>query len=183
MYCDPCKFSCKKRGDWNRHLQTNKHIRSANEIQELRDLILEQKEQLRKLKETPTIHVTQKLNVNIFLQENCQQAMNWDDFISTLQIQPQGMIQSICDQLNELGVYKRPIHCVNVKQKKMCLKNKNEWEHDDDKIQTTLTETTTKLIHNWIQDHPSWHTQEGEIETYTQMITTDLNDISTSIVL
>jgi hypothetical protein len=183
MYCETCKFSCKKKGDWSRHLQTKKHIRSVSEISELRTLLLDQQEQLRKLKETPPIQVTQKLNINIFLQENCQHAMNWDDFISTLQIQPHGIIPSICDQLNELGVYKRPIHCLNVKQKKMCLKNKNEWEHDDNKIQSAFTETTHRLIHSWIENNPSWHTQEKDVEMYTQLFTTNLNDISTAIVL
>lgn len=182
MYCNSCHFSCKKMGDWNRHLKTKKHLRMP-ELNELKKLIEEQQKQICKLQEMPTIQVTQKFNLNIFLQENCTNAMNWDEFMHTLQMNPEGLTPSICDGITELGVYKRPIHCIDLKRKKMCIKNENIWEHDDIKVQTKLSETTAKIIKEWERSHPTWFNNEAEIDVYTRLLTTDLTDISKTVFL
>ena len=183
MHCNECQFSCKKKGDWNRHLKTKKHLKIPTEIQELKKLVMDQQEQLRIIQESPKIHVTQKFNLTIFLQNQCQHAMNWDDFIHTLQLNPDEIAKSICDGLEELGVCKRPIHCTDFKRKKMCIKNDNTWEHDEDKVRHKLIETTTKYIKEWEHHHPKWYDDENETNTYTKLMTTDLDVITKAVVL
>ena len=46
MNCNACGFSCEKRGDWNRHIKTKKHLRSHDD---LRKIVMDQQEQIKKL--------------------------------------------------------------------------------------------------------------------------------------
>ena len=46
MQCKSCKFTCEKRGDWNRHIQTKKHKKKTEDLQTIIDM---QKEQGRRM--------------------------------------------------------------------------------------------------------------------------------------
>lgn len=110
-------------------------------------------------------------NVNVFLNEECKDAINWDDFIKNLQL-PESVDADITDivrfsihnQLKELGIYKRPIHCFKPKQ--LCIKNNNQWDEDSSKNRKLVTESLDKMknqmIKNWENDHPNWATDEHE---------------------
>ncbi len=110
-------------------------------------------------------------NVNVFLNEECKDAINWDDFIKNLQL-PESVDADITDivrfsihnQLKELGIYKRPIHCF--KKKQLCIKNNNQWDEDSSRNRKIVTESLDKMknqmIKNWENDHPNWDTDEDE---------------------
>lgn len=164
-------------------------LQMLDENKELRALLLEQQEQLktqqRQMTELiPKIgNVTNKFNLNVFLNETCKDAINWDDFISTLSVQLQsdhtltaGIAKLICDGIQDLGIHKRPIHCLDSKRKKLCIKNEDAWEHDADKVQTTLHQSAltlqTKYIKEfkeWETEHPDWIQDERETELFTQL--------------
>lgn len=89
-------------------------------------------------------------NLNIFLNEECKNALNWDEFVKHLKItfdvdasSTDNVSRMICNGINELGIYKRPIHCTDAKRKKLYIKNDNVW--DNDKIKTILPLTGNKL--------------------------------------
>jgi hypothetical protein len=189
LKCISCNFSCKKKGDWNRHIQTKKHINNSTEANnketnELKQLILKQQEQIdiqqKQINELiPKLgSINQQFNVNIFLNDTCKDAMNWSEFIDLLQIQEitniDNILQIICDELYSIGIYKRPIHCIDIKRKKICIKNKNVWEHNVNKVCETLNETANTLHHEyikqWTQNHPKWYDNEQETDKYTQLI-------------
>jgi hypothetical protein len=48
-------------------------------------------------------------------------------------------------------MYKRPIHCIDMKHKRMCIKNENKWIHDAQKVQDTLCETNTIIQKKYIE--------------------------------
>ena len=221
--CDACNFACAKKGDWRRHLLTQKHLKPVlrcpcgaefrhraamaahepacaknglilqmlDENKELRALLLEQQEQLK----TQQRHLTElipkigtvthnKFNLNVFLHEKCKDAVNWSDFISTLKVQLEGeepltvgIAKMICDGIQDLGVHKRPIHCLDSKRKKLCIKNEDAWEHDADKVQSTLRQTAIGLqgrylkeLKEWEATHPTWFESEREAEIYTHLV-------------
>jgi hypothetical protein len=112
------------------------------------------------------------INIQVFLNETCKDAVNWNDFIKTLP-QSTNITKTICDGIEELGMYKRPVHCFEEKQ--LCIKHENVWEHDMSKINATMVQTNHTMKQQWELDHPEWYTNERETEEYTQLIHSELN--------
>ena len=147
--------------------------------EKLMDHIKEQQKQIQEL--IPRIgNFTNQFNIAVFLNDSCKEAINWDDFIRTLIIQdstPENIMKTICDGIEDLGMYKRPIHCLDVKRKKICIKNENVWEHDKQKIHTTIEKSNRIiqekyrcLLKQWETDHPEWYESERYTEEYTQLV-------------
>ena len=90
-------------------------------------------------------------NLQFFLNEQCKDAINWTDFIQNIRVTLEDIdvqsnitdkvIGTICKELDTLGLYKRPIHCTDVKRHKSCIKDNNEWKKD-----TALLEKGIKLV-------------------------------------
>lgn len=111
--------------------------------------------------------------VNVFLNEECKDAINWDDFIKNLQL-PNSVDADITDivrfsihnQLKELGIYKRPIHCLNTKKKQLCIKNNDQWEEDSYKnhklFVSSLDQMKNDMIKNWEDKNPKWYEDEEQ---------------------
>jgi len=162
MNCNTCGFSCIKRGDWNRHIKTKKHLR---ENDDLRKIVMEQQEQLKKQQEQLN-QLSTPIHITIFL-EQYKDAMNWEDFVETLELWSPNIVPLIVDKLKEIGVYRRPIHCI---QHQVCIKQQNKWEFDE-KARTILNDTTNglkqKYLLQWQEKHPEWYQNEIETNEYT----------------
>tara|TARA_Y100000590_G_scaffold468330_1_gene650700 strand:+ start:34 stop:921 length:888 start_codon:yes stop_codon:yes gene_type:complete len=84
------------------------------------------------------------INVNLFLNEHCKNAISILDFIRSLQFtlkdinpdRPISSIESLSNviiaQLNELEDSKRPVHCSDTKRLKFYVKDASGWVKDDD---------------------------------------------------
>jgi hypothetical protein len=163
--------------------------------EKLLDHIKEQHRQIQEL--IPKIGNVTNFNITLFLNENCKEAVNWDDFIRSLELKgSQDIMKLIYEGIENLGIYKRPIHCLDIKRKKMCIKNENVWEHDRAKVNTTIHKSTAILqeknslmIKEWEEKHPEWYVSETYTEEYVQMqkdITMDVekcNDLVNVILL
>jgi hypothetical protein len=162
MQCNVCKFSCEKRGDWNRHIKTKKHLRLH---EDLRTIIKAQEEQIRLQKEQLQ-QVTTPIHITIIL-EQYKDAMNWEEFISTLELLSPNMIPFMIEKIKELGVFRRPIHCI---QEQLCIKQEDKWELDA-RSRSILSDTTNglrkKYVLQWEQKHPLWYQNEQETNEYT----------------
>jgi hypothetical protein len=106
------------------------------------------------------------INIQVFLNETCKDAVNWNDFIKTLP-QSTNITKTICDGIEELGMYKRPVHCFEEKQ--LCIKHENVWEHDMSKINATIVQTNHLMKQQWERDHPEWYKNANETEEYTKL--------------
>ena len=181
--CSNCNFLCKKKGDWKRHIETKKHIKfNSTDTDDLKRIIMKQQEQIdtqqKQINDLIPKITTQKFNLNIFLNDTCKDALNWSDFINTLNIHDTQNIddiaQLICNELYNIGIYKRPIHCLDVKRKKICIKNQNVWEHNLIKVCDTIHSTANTLQHayikQWQHNHPTWYENEYETDMYTQLV-------------
>ena len=86
---------------------------------------------------------TNNFNVNMFLNEHCQNAMNISDFIESLPITYQdldntrkhGLSQSISNMvikgLDDMSIYERPIHCTDPSRKTLYVRDNDEWVKDE----------------------------------------------------
>jgi hypothetical protein len=71
-----------------------------------------------------------------------------------------------------LGVYKRPMHCVDTKRHKIYIKQNDKWEHDKEHKQfnKSIHKMQNSILKNWEHAHPSWYENEEESEYYLPII-------------
>jgi hypothetical protein len=117
-----------------------------------------------------------QFNLNVFLNEDCKDAINLSDFVKNLKITLQdleftktngiveGVSSIIVNNLKGMDVYKRPIHCTDLKRETMYVKN-DEWIKDDmhEHINKFIYLTScyqTRVIQDWMDAHPGWETKE-----------------------
>ena len=112
-------------------------------------------------------------NMQIFLNEHCKDAMNIKDFADSFQLQISdlekvghlGYVDGISDiiikKLNELDVYKRPIHCSDTKRDTMYVHADDVWtkeNSDHDQVRALVQRITAKnirLIPIWQDMYPN----------------------------
>uniref|UniRef100_A0A6C0FA52 C2H2-type domain-containing protein n=1 Tax=viral metagenome TaxID=1070528 RepID=A0A6C0FA52_9ZZZZ len=110
-------------------------------------------------------------NLNFFLNETCKDAMNLTDFVDSLQLTlkdlettgklgyEEGISKIFINGLKELEVNKRPIHCTDTKREKLYVKDKDNWENDQEKerIRKAIRKIANKnvnQINDWIEANP-----------------------------
>ncbi len=121
--------------------------------------------------QTKTINNT--FNLNNFLHVDCNDALNFKDFIFSLQIgrndldflQKNGYIKSyenvIVKQLENMEQTKRPFHCLDQKRKKFILKDKDTWtkENIEKTLRLSIDHFCNLLLceyNKWKDEHPDW---------------------------
>jgi hypothetical protein len=134
-----------------------------------------------------TNNTTNNFNLNVFLNEKCKDALNISDFIDSLQItlddllfsKKNGISRGITDVmikgLKELDIYKRPIHCTDIKRDTMYIKDEDKWHKDEN--HTTMKNTIVKIadkertaLYQWASDNPDWiETEQKQIEYLTMV--------------
>jgi hypothetical protein len=83
-----------------------------------------------------------KFNMNVFLSEDCKDAINFSDFIKRIQVSVEdlenqtqlgyvnGIAKLFIDNIKELGINKRPIHCTDKKRNTLYIKENDEWSKE-----------------------------------------------------
>lgn len=86
---------------------------------------------------------TNNFNLNFFLNETCKDAMSIDDFLDSIEITltdlkrlgREGYVEALSklliDNLKEIDITKRPIHCSDVKRETIYIKILKAWEKED----------------------------------------------------
>ena len=111
-----------------------------------------------------------QFNLNFFLNETCKDAMNITEFINSLQLQLDdleytgdngyvaGVSKIFLQELNQLDVCKRPIHCSDAKREIFHIKNnENQWEKERVLLIKMIKQITTQniiLLTTWREAHP-----------------------------
>ena len=88
----------------------------------------------------------------------------------------EGISHIIIDKLNEMDIYKRPIHCSDAKREIMHIKDNNVWEKDtpnNDKLRLAIkhiTKKNTDMIRPWVNKHPGVLNSEHSLNDKYQEI-------------
>ena len=108
-------------------------------------------------------------NLNFFLNEQCKNAMNMGEFVDTFKLHlndlehvgKQGYIDGISEiiikKLNEMDIYKRPIHCSDAKRETIFVKDADVWERESenrDKLRGAVKNIAKKnsdMLPDWIR--------------------------------
>jgi hypothetical protein len=112
-------------------------------------------------------------NLQFFLNEQCKDAMNLTEFVDSMQLEfsdledvgklgyVEGISKIMIRKLNELDVYKRPIHCSDAKREIMYVKEDNVWEKEtntNDHIRKAIKRVTHKnsgMLVPWSLENPN----------------------------
>jgi hypothetical protein len=158
---------------------------------EFKDVILEQSKQIIELAKNSnnnsiTVNTTnnnnQSFNMNVFLNEQCKDAINIGDFVNTLPLNLEdlentgkvGYVKGITDivvrGLKEMDVHKRPIHCSDLKREVIYVKDNDVWHKDEDnvKVKKAIQNIGTRnyrQVKEWIEKYPEAkdiHTKKHE---------------------
>jgi hypothetical protein len=122
-------------------------------------------------------------NMNLFLNEKCKDAMNMKDFVNSIQLTMtdlenvdrlgyvEGMSNIFIDNLQKTDIYKRPVHCSDVKRETLYVKDDNQWERegpDHQKMTNAVLAVEQKnviLVNEWAKANPrclNSNTRENE---------------------
>jgi hypothetical protein len=154
-----------------------------NENQEIRNLIIEllKKETISNNINNNNINNNisnnncnnQSFNLNFFLNEQCKDAMNIDEFVDSIKMNlsdlenfahlgyADGVSNIFSKGIKELGVHLRPIHCSDSKRETLYIKNNDEWikETDDKPLITKAIKKVAfkniKQINEWVKENPA----------------------------
>ena len=109
---------------------------------QLRDLLQEQQSTIAELipKVGTQTNSNNTFNIQMFLNDDCRNAINMTDFIRTIQLEindmlnigNNGYVEGISDifikALKKLEITERPIHCTDTKRETVYIKEEDKWE-------------------------------------------------------
>jgi hypothetical protein len=133
-------------------------------------------------------------NMNMFLNEKCKDAMNMKDFVNSIQLNMtdmenmdrlgyvEGMSTIFIDNLNKTDVYKRPVHCSDMKRETLYVKENDQWEREGPdhakmtKAVLAVEHKNVVLVNEWANANPrclNSNTRENEKYFRLSNIVTD----------
>ena len=118
-----------------------------------------------------------QFNLNMFLNEDCKDAIKLSDFVKTLNItlsdleytKTKGIVEGvgsiIANNLRGMDIHKRPIHCTDAKREIMYVKA-DEWIKDEGhaRLRHFIYLTScyqTRVIQDWMNAHPGWEAKDA----------------------
>lgn len=128
-------------------------------------------------------------NLNLFLNEECKDAMNIMDFVDSVKIQlsdlenvgklgfVDGISNIIVKNLKALDVNKRPVHCSDKKREIMYIKDQDKWEKENDeknklrKAIKHIAHKNTKMFPQFKAKYPDCiHSESNKSDQYNKII-------------
>ena len=127
-------------------------------------------------------------NLQVFLNETCKDAMNIMDFVDSIKLQlsdlekvgeigyVEGISKIIVQNLNELDVNKRPVHCTDQKRETMYIKDDDKWEKDEEKLKLhkvvrKVACKNQKLLHEFKKVNPDYNKYHSKVsDKYNKIV-------------
>jgi hypothetical protein len=111
-------------------------------------------------------------NINMFLNEQCKDAMNMTEFVNTIELDTddmkdvgkhgfvKGISKIFIENLEKTEVTKRPIHCSDIKREVLYIKDDDKWAREN--INSTklsnavrvVEQKNINMINQWAKEHP-----------------------------
>ena len=133
-------------------------------------------------------NINNQFNINVFLNEDCKDALNINDFVNSLQLQlkdldntgklgfVEGTSKIFIDGLNKLEITKRPIHCSDIKEETLYIKDNDVWEKENknnDKMKKAIdeiTEQNMKQMPEWVKENPTFANDEEYLKVISNIM-------------
>ncbi len=153
------------------HIDTNLIIELLKQNQELQKSLIELSKE--KTINTTNNNITNKtFNLHVYLNEDCKDALNINDFVSSIKVQledleetgrlgyVEGVSRIINRTLGDLDQNKRPIQCSDLKRETLYIKDDDKWikeGEDKEKIKLAIKQIANKNIQQipvWVKENP-----------------------------
>ena len=129
-------------------------------------------------------------NLNLFLNEECKDAMNLSDFVNSIQLKlsdlenigkvgyVEGISNIIIKQLNETQLTKRPVHCSDAKREILYVKEEDKWEKETEDVEKMVKavldvdkKASKLLITEWKEANPNLtNSNSKQSETFVNLV-------------
>ena len=128
-------------------------------------------------------------NLQVFLNEDCKDAMNINEFIESINFQlsdlehmgqvgyVEGISNIIIKNMKALDVTKRPVHCTDQKRETIYIKDEGVWIKEDEdnknvrKLIKRVAFRNSKCIRLFKEKHPDCTTSESKYsDTYNKIV-------------
>ena len=129
-----------------------------------------------------------QFNINVFLNEDCKDALNIMDFVDSLQLQlkdldntgklgfVEGTSKIFIEGLNKLEVTKRPIHCSDIKEETLYIKDNDTWEKENknnDKMKKAIdkiTDINMEQMPEWVKENPKFANDDEYLKVISNIM-------------
>jgi len=142
---------------------------------ELQKQLIEMSKQTNVVNNTTTNNNTMnnQFNLNVFLNEDCKDALNIADFINSLKLTvndleqtgklgfTQGITRIFVQALQQLDINMRPLHCTDIKRETVYIKDQDTWEKEDAE-KTKLRNVIKQLARKNLRVLPEWQSENPE---------------------
>jgi len=142
-----------------------------------------------------------KFNINIFLNEQCKDALTMNEFIDKIKITmddlmvtknkglSEGVSNIFIENMNKLSIHERPMHCTDVKRETVYIKcdddideGASKWEKDEENIilkdaLKKVSQVQHKNLTKWTEEHPNWMEDSDLQEEYMKLVKNCTDDL------
>ena len=144
-------------------------VKSSNDLQKQMIDVCAKIQQGNNITNSNNITNNKTFNINLFLNEECKDAMNMSEFINSIVLKMsdlenfgkngyvEGMSTIIINKLQDIDIKKRPVHCSDAKRETLYIKEENKWEKDTKKMVKAVRCVDKKnyeLLATWKDEHP-----------------------------
>jgi hypothetical protein len=139
------------------------------------------------------------LNINIFLNEQCKDAISMNEFIDKIKVSvdnllvtrdkgiSEGVSNIFIENMNRLALHERPMHCTDTKRETVYIKldepgESSGWKLDEenrelkDALQKVSIAQQKNLV-KWIAENPNWEKDQRLQEEYMKLVKNCTDDI------
>ena len=127
--------------------------------------------------------INNNINIQLFLDEKCKDAMTLQHFFTELPITIQDLLEYrhgkqngvsnlLLQNLKPIPLIDRPIHCTDIKKSTWMIKEDEGWTKDNGNkvIKVTEFEVNKRFQHIWDVAYPNWKTDEKLQEVYLELV-------------
>ena len=130
---------------------------------------------------------TNNISINMYLNEQCKNAMNLEDFVRNIKVSLQdldfstknGYVKGIenifIKQLEDLKPTERPIHCSDKKRLQFYVKDDDTWKKDEDHEKLTesikaVSNIQVKKMTDWEKQNPDYTKDPQKSDKWSKML-------------